>query len=127
MRTRGANQKITVWIAILAILCQVLMPTIAQARSGSTPSNLIEICTAFGLETVSLNDGKAAPSPLQKLHAPHCALCVSGAPFAPPPSYDWAITGIDAVAIVAPLISTPNVKSRKLAVAPPRGPPFFAS
>lgn len=103
------------------------MPSIAQARSGSTFGSLAEICTAFGLKAVLLDDGKATPSPLQKSHAPHCAFCLNGTPFAPPPSHDLAVPIIATAAIAVALVATPNVKPRKLAVAPPRGPPSFAS
>jgi hypothetical protein len=120
------NRKVTAWIAILAVLCQVLMPSIAQARSGSTDDHLTEICSAFGIKTVYLADGKSTPSPLLKFQAPHCAFCLSG-PIAPPSYYVPAVAVIDGVAVVVPLVSTPNVKFRKLAAAPPRGPPFFAS
>ncbi|WP_342618591.1 DUF2946 domain-containing protein [Rhodoferax sp. GW822-FHT02A01] len=85
------------WIAILAILLNSLMPTVAHAVSGkqSAPrSGWTEVCTTQGAIwiKVAADESDAAQSPTQPANAPqgtmtlvHCPYCLlhAGAPGLP--------------------------------------------
>jgi len=82
------NQKqLKVWIACLAILCNLLVPSLSHALSMtglSGKANLVEICSASGTKFVPFNlvdKIKSSSTPLNKdAHkAEHCQFCVTHA------------------------------------------------
>ena len=119
------RRGVAAWIAIFAMLCQALVPTFAQARADRSPSALVlQLCSASGEQQVVLDDGASKPAPAKSFQTAHCPYCTGTPHFAlPPVDLPAAIPARFVNRIYAPLVATPVVKSRKLAAAPPRGPP----
>ena len=116
------------WIAIFAMLCHALMPAIAQATAGSVaPALLVQLCSVSGVKMVAIGVDKPTSPPDKPFSSPHCPYCQIGSHFALPPAFGPACSVARLpTADFVPAVSTPRVKSRKLAAAPPRGPPSFS-
>lgn len=71
MRVRSDGLKRTAWVALLALLIQVLLPSFIHA-SESQGTIRSEICTAFGVKLV---EHKLPDSPSGKQERGHCSIC----------------------------------------------------
>ncbi|WP_323120352.1 DUF2946 family protein [Burkholderia alba] len=122
---KRTRRGVVAWLAIFAMLCQSLMPTLAQAYAGRASSPLVlQLCTAGGFKQISLDGASPTSSPAKTFYTPHCPYCSSGHHFALPPVPIAIVADAQYVSTAfVPAVSTPRVKSRKLAAAPPRGPP----
>ncbi len=71
------RNRCSTWIAIFAMALNAVWPLLAQARPGPAPT-LHEVCTASGLQIISV----AAEVPGEPASAakasPHCAFCSLG-------------------------------------------------
>lgn len=127
MRAKPFISTFSAWIALFAILCHALMPSLAQARLLPALQLPVEMCSVAGRpgQVVLLEDGKSTP--LKKFEPVHCLFCLASSPAAglPPPMpaqiLELALTSPD-----LPAVCTPRVKSCKQTAAPPRGPPSLA-
>lgn len=79
------KQRIT-WFAVLAMLCQALLPTIAYTATSTDKAALTEVGKAFGVEqhctaarSPSQHDGSSQPTSPQHHHNAHCPLCLADA------------------------------------------------
>lgn len=90
-RTR---QRLTLWLALLAMCFGVLAPTVSHALAASGSSTWVEVCTAQGMRWVALADqaspadsGPADASGGPAAHLEHCPAChAAGVGLAPPPA-----------------------------------------
>ncbi|MHA6847971.1 DUF2946 family protein (plasmid) [Ralstonia syzygii subsp. celebesensis] len=121
------HRQIVAWVAIFAMLCHALMPAIAQAKAGAASPLLVQLCSVSGVKVVAIDAGKSTSSPEKPFNGQRCHYCLSGSHFALPPASGSApvIAGLPK-AVFVPAVSTPRLKSRKLAAAPPRGPPSLS-
>ena len=81
------HRRLTVWIALLAMLAFALVPTLSRALAPAQgASTWAEICTPQGMRRVALADGDPAPTPASP-SLDHCAFCgLSGDGPAPLPA-----------------------------------------
>lgn len=78
------------WVAILALLMQSLLPTVAHAVAPSH-RYLTEICTAFGIKKVQLESGAGDTRDARDARQ-HCPVCSLGdAPALPVCSSELAL------------------------------------
>ncbi|AEA66012.1 hypothetical protein bgla_4p2520 (plasmid) [Burkholderia gladioli BSR3] len=108
------------------MLCQALIPTLAQARAGHSPSPLVlQLCSASGARQIVISDNGSKPSPVKSFLAAHCPYCMGAPHFALPPAETARQTPARFLDhVLVPRAAAPCIKSRKLAAAPPRGPPL---
>ncbi|HEY8099956.1 MAG TPA: DUF2946 domain-containing protein [Burkholderiaceae bacterium] len=128
-KTMHFNKRFIALLAICAMLCNSLLPTLVFAKAAANPSILAELCTTGDTKLVSLDQFSAqqpAKAPLSqgKIHSTHCPLCSTSAHLALPYSDTPAafITVIAGISFV-PFRSTPRAKQLNLSSAQPRGPP----
>ncbi|SDG38126.1 DUF2946 domain-containing protein [Paraburkholderia phenazinium] len=116
------------WLAIFAMLCQALMPTIAQASASHSPSVLVlQLCSASGARHIVIDEGTSKPSPVKSFLAAHCPYCAGTPHFALPPVVSQPPLAARFVnRVYTPLVAAPSLKSRKLSTAAPRGPPVLS-
>lgn len=120
-RKAYSNLQYTAWVAIFALLMQVLLPSIVRAAAPQN-SQLLEICTAFGVKKMTVGDIDSSDSPAQWQDCPICNIANA---FALPSSQ--TVFGLpNAVAVVMLL----PVGSRTFSAIPGvlhlRGPPVLA-
>ncbi len=80
--------KLHIWIACIAILLNVLTPSISHALSSINHGrNWIEVCTVDGTKVIAADQAALMKSPLGALfhHLEHCPFCVSDASAPPLP------------------------------------------
>ncbi|MCK9380906.1 MAG: DUF2946 family protein [Sulfuritalea sp.] len=118
--------RLTAWIAILAILLAALAPGVARALSASPQQALpwTEICTLGGIQRAE----GAAPLPGSGQHEgamlKHCLFCLNHAShFALPPAPLDVVPAIDASAESFPFSFTAPSSRFIRAAAQPRAPP----
>jgi hypothetical protein len=128
-KTMPFNKRFIALLAICAMLCNSLLPTLVFAKTAANPSILAELCTTSDVKLVSLDPSSAqqpAKTPLSqgKIHGAHCPLCSTSAHIALPHSDTPAafITVVAGISFV-PFRSTPRAKQLNLSSAQPRGPP----
>ena len=118
-----------IWLALMAVLFAALAPSISHAlaasSSSATPSVLLQICTADGLQAVPDEDAEQRPiAPV--VHAfEHCPYCFNHAgSFALLPTSDLplAIPGVHAV--FPPLFYSAPRTLFVWSSGNPRGPPL---
>ena len=116
------KQKTLAWIAVFAILCHALMPSIAHMRDAAASIDETDFCP-FHLAGMVHHPAKSGQSPLEKFNAPRCGFCVSGIVFAPPPSF-LALLRAPEIFLVAACLSSITVLASCRVISPPlRGPP----
>jgi hypothetical protein len=116
------KQRTIAWIAVFAILCHALVPSLSRIYAAPTSADATEFCP-FHIAAALHWHGSAHESPLEKFNAPHCGFCVAGIFLAAPPSYALADNVSEVHRITTLLFSHSQYKSRTLISAPPRGPP----
>ncbi len=125
-----ARRRLTLWIAMLAILFSALAPAVSQALAVNRASaGWAEICTAAGSKLVQLGveqpGGQPQPASDPLSHhlknCPYCAAHAGGPALAPPPTIVFAVLGGHDV---FPLLfyTAPSVQFA-WSPAAPRGPP----
>jgi hypothetical protein len=123
------HRRLTVWIALVAMLAFALMPTVSRALAfAQGGSNWTEICTPQGMQWVSADGERTdAPPDGTPARADPCHFCqLAQAGGAPLPA--------TAPALVLPLASAEPPRLFLLAARPqhawcsaqPRAPPFRA-
>lgn len=124
---RRFGGRLTVWIAMLAILFSALAPAVSHAIEASHGSaNWVEICTVAGTKMVQLGNGDQ-PKPTSDAlshHLKNCPYCAAhaGGPALPPVApVTFAILGGHDV-FPALFYTAPSVQFAWSAAAP-RGPP----
>lgn len=76
MRKSVLRQRVTAWIATLAILLAALVPTISQAAYHVSGDALwLEVCTAYGIQRVAVDADPQSPGDTASLLAEHCSYC----------------------------------------------------
>ncbi|MGZ3241911.1 MAG: DUF2946 family protein, partial [Burkholderiaceae bacterium] len=85
------NKKFIALLAICAMLCNSLLPTLVFAKATANPAILAEFCTTGDTKLVSRDQFSAqqpAKVPLSqgKIHSVHCPLCSTSAHLALPHS-----------------------------------------
>ncbi len=120
-----------IWLAMLAMLCHVLTPVLAQAsvNPAGRNSSLMQICTTAGITLVEVagDAGKSTPLPM-KSHGGLCLYCLqqggSDAALPPTPTSASCVPVFASAALfsISP-VSTPQHTSHTFASAAPRGPP----
>ena len=73
---RRNRRQLTALIAAFAILCQTLLPVLAQARMASAPDAVLELCTSDGIQKLTLIGDKLVP--MKQGHTQHCPFCLAG-------------------------------------------------
>lgn len=116
-RTNG-GLKHTVWVALLALLVQVLSPALIHAGQPQTIV-LSEICTAFGIKKVA---HKTSDLPDSKHPGEHCALCVISDSWAPPASLPVSHP-VSPIVFAVPHFADSQQYARTRASLHLRGPP----
>jgi hypothetical protein len=121
------------WIACLAILFNALVPLVSHAMQAATPAAMVmemEVCTAMGMETMSVAlpaapDGLDAGK-LQK-HMNHCGYCVvhASAHGLPPPMTAVFVPAASRAAWPPLYYQSPRPLFSR-ALAQPRAPPHGA-
>lgn len=129
MNFRKSTNKLTAWLAILAMLMLSLAPSISSALDNERDASGFwgEICTSVGSKFVR-NDQNADPAkPVGKhLNLEHCAYCAMHADHALPPA------PASAVALTLPVSSAPKLfylaptPLFAWSAAQPRAPPLFS-
>ncbi|MEN9866853.1 MAG: hypothetical protein RL748_2443 [Pseudomonadota bacterium] len=119
---RHHRRQLTAWIAAFAILCQTLLPVLAQARMSSAPDAVLELCTSDGIQKLTLIGDKLVP--MKQGHTQHCPFCLAGGfvAFNPPDSPSLP----PLVAQSFPYLQSSTAlrsKLRDYATPVPRGPP----
>jgi hypothetical protein len=121
------------WIACLAILFSAFAPLVSHAMEAASPAPVImamEVCTAMGMETISMAGPERSASASGKLQKSmnHCGYCVAhaGAHGLPPPTNTAfaAPAGRDAW---PPLYYHASRPLFPWSLAQPRAPPLSAS
>lgn len=118
--------RLTVWVAILAMLALALLPTISRAMAYG--GGWTEICTPQGMQWVSADGERAAAPPdgtsPQVDHCHFCQLAASGtAPLpASAPALVLPLTGAEPPRLFVQAART----LRAWCSAQPRAPPFLA-
>jgi len=121
-RVHHFRGKMTAWIALFAVLCQALLPALAEAHDTQSPTPWAQVCGVGDITARARDDG--FPAPVKKAHAEHCSLCVSA----------LALTGATAPAVligkqhtlIEPAPAPARVKSHEFTSIQPRGPPAIA-
>jgi hypothetical protein len=76
MRGSVLRQRVSAWIATLAILLAALAPTISQAAYHvSGDASWLEVCTAYGMQRVAVGEDPPSPDDAAGLLAEHCSYC----------------------------------------------------
>ncbi|MBN8495029.1 MAG: DUF2946 domain-containing protein [Burkholderiales bacterium] len=86
----------TTWLALVALLCATLMPTLAHALVGAAGVGAIEVCTSQGMAWVQPDAPGESSQPATHTgpldHCPYCSLAsqlpalpATAAAWAPPP------------------------------------------
>lgn len=76
MRRSALRQRVTAWIATLAILAAALAPALSQAAYDlSGDASWLEICTAYGVQRIAVDADPQSSGDGAKLLAGHCNYC----------------------------------------------------
>lgn len=133
MKPRSSSFRSATWLALLAILLQLLatdLSAVFQARrlAGAGVPGVIEICTPAGIRLVRLDGGElpSAPAGPTAPACPFCLLASSPPPLTPPPP---AVLMVRAAAVLR-LQTPPPVAPRDAGAAyrlpASRAPPLHA-
>lgn len=75
--SRSLHHRFALWLAVCALLLKAAVPMLASASAELRGLALVEVCTSYGVATVSLDEGAPA---LPDHPAPHAGdHCVLGA------------------------------------------------
>lgn len=127
-RRSAVSERLAAWSAILALLAQVLLPTIATAASvagaGSASAVDLIVCTPDGLKHIRLTPGREerrSPTSPQAF----CPVCLAAkvAPAIPPPTAALAIVAVSLGRTVVPLSDAQPRPTRAADPPPVRAPP----
>lgn len=67
--------RLLLWLAVCAMLLKAAVPLLASASAEMQGKALVEVCTSYGVATVSLDDGTPATPDHPLPHAgDHCVL-----------------------------------------------------
>ena len=107
-------------IAIFAVCAQALLPTLMRWQQSVDPTGMAEICTVFGIQSLSEDD---SPQPAKP---GHCPWCMAQAVYALPLQSFDAVFARHAESERPPEQLTPDFPSFPPLAASPRAPPRFA-
>ena len=126
-RMNRLRHRYSTWIAILAMTLNALWPMLAQAKPGSAPT-LHEVCTASGMQIVSVQGDLPADQQSSAKASPHCAFCSLGTDLlAIPPADQSCIARITLIRdAVSATQHSPVPQSDSRSPALPRAPPFLS-
>lgn len=121
------RHRYSTWIAILAMTLNALWPMLAQAKPGPAPT-LHEVCTASGMQIVSVSGEMPADQQSTAKASPHCAFCSLGTDLlAIPPADQSCIARITFVRDSVPATEdSPLPDSESSSPALPRAPPVLS-
>ncbi|MET0319555.1 MAG: DUF2946 domain-containing protein [Duganella sp.] len=123
------RRRLTVWIAMLAILFSALAPAVSHAiEAGRGTAAWVEICTVAGAKMVRLGDAPMKPVQDALQHhmdnCPYCAAHAGGPGLPPPAALTFAILG--GHDLFPSLFYTAPTVQFAWSAAAPRGPPAAA-
>jgi len=76
MRHSAPMQRLTAWIAALALVVAALMPAVTQAASAAAGGQVwLEVCTALGVERIAVDDAPASQPASGKSRGMACPWC----------------------------------------------------
>lgn len=75
---RAAASRQSIWVAVFAAVALLMQSAAGMGMAQAAPGQTIEICTAHGTKTVTL-DQAGHPSAPQQAPCPHCDQCLSPA------------------------------------------------
>ncbi|MEY2687981.1 MAG: hypothetical protein RL375_2179 [Pseudomonadota bacterium] len=125
---KPAQQRLSCWLAILAMLVLTLLPTISRAMSTQVDAgNWAELCSASGPGSASQahgDDDQGAPDHELAGHLDHCAACritIDAIDLAPGPvaALVLPVTGAEPPELVLQAPRTHHVWRRAQTRAPP--------
>ncbi len=129
MHRTGNHRRVSIWLAIWALLFAALAPTLSHAVRAATPdAGWVEVCTVAGSKWVQLSqsaDDAGAPDSDPGLHAlEHCPACsaYTPAPGLPPSDYATLLQLSLGDALPSLFLQAPHTLFA-WASAQPRGPP----
>lgn len=125
MRRSVLRQRVTAWIATLAILLAALAPTISQAAYHVSGDALwLEVCTAYGIQRVAVDADPQSSGDTASLLAEHCSYCSfhSGGTALVSRAVELPILSADDVAVAAHHLHFPR-PPLAWAASRPRAPP----
>jgi hypothetical protein len=76
--TRAAVSRQSLWVAIFAAFALLMQAAGGMGMAQAAPGQTIEICTAHGTKTVTV-DQSGQPTAPQQAPCPHCDQCLSPA------------------------------------------------
>jgi hypothetical protein len=120
--------RLTVWIALCAILLAALAPSISHAVAAAKgiPNGWTEICSVGGAKLIKLDGSVSDDSaPSEKIpHIEHCPFCRHHANgFALPSSADFLMPALEKSRILPALFYQASRPLYAWSVAQPRAPP----
>ncbi|MET3131737.1 hypothetical protein AAKU55_002000 [Oxalobacteraceae bacterium GrIS 1.11] len=121
--SKRIRRNVTAWIALLAILCQAMVPTLAQARAAASATPWAQICSVANIAADSADQFGHASSPLKTLHAGHCSFCLSLGEWLLPGSGDGFVGPAKAHTLYEAAPAPGRIASQACTSPPPRGPP----
>ena len=127
--TARSHRRLTVCIALVAMLAFALLPTLSRAMAFAVGGSAwAEICTPQGLRLVATGDAQPSDAPLQAgLHLDHCKFCSMATDGAAPlpaaaPALHLPLNGAEPPQRFLQAAVTPHAWR----TAQPRGPPAAA-
>jgi hypothetical protein len=120
---RRINMPVAAWLAVFAMLCHGLMPSISKTVAASDPVHIVEICHPAEHDSTLAFNAEAQKSPAEKFSDPKCGYCVAGIAFATPPAFQFQAAVAEQPSTAVRSASIPNPKSHIPLAAFSRGPP----
>lgn len=108
MSNRPWSTRLALWVALCALLLKAAVPLLASVSAQAQGLALVEVCTVYGVATVSVDGSNSQPAPDHGTahQGDHCALSALMALAAPEPvSLAVPAGGISAVIPIAPASS----------------------
>lgn len=120
------RSRFALWLFACALLLKAAVPLLASASAEAQGKALVEVCTVYGVKTITL-DGEPAPDH-QATHAgDHCALSAVMALAAPQPAALPSLTPGAPQAIPSPqAVETAPDASARWRARLKQGPPALA-
>ena len=120
------SSRFALWLFACALLLKAAVPLLASASAEVQGKALVEVCTVYGVKTITLDGGQAPDHPAT--HAgDHCALSAVMALAAPQPAAVASVAPREAQALPAPRVASaaPDASARWRAQLK-QGPPSLA-
>jgi hypothetical protein len=131
MRMTKSMHRMTMWIALCAILLASLAPSISHAIAAAKgiPNGWTEICTVNGAKLVKIDGAQSpAPTPAEKgTHFEHCPFCLHHAvSLGLPPNSDFVMPVVEGSPVLPSLFYQASRPLFAWAATQPRAPPAFS-